>query len=359
MTAQQIRNYGLFFAFSLLLLSGLFYFVIPLLRLSPENFAFDWRESFYGAIWRENFGWESHPFRVPPWSIPFFIPLTALPFNVGWAIMMAVTTLSLVLVVPRFPKTVQRAGLLLLFTAYPVIRNYADVNLEAYVLLGLMLSFAAFQKQNPYLLALGVLLATIKPQNVSLMMLVMGLYILQTFTRRNILIFGGIVGTVVFASLLVWGRAWYTSLTTTVPGVSLSATFESLSLPSSLALILQIGIGLITLFVVLRGNKEISKLKAGLLIAASIIIAPYTNLTSLVSMLAFGGIALLQKRFWLGVFVFLLADAPYLYRLSLVPFDLDSSLSITIIMTITWFILLIVFYQDEIQPKETRVLTGD
>jgi hypothetical protein len=348
MTAQQIRNYTLFFAFSLLLLSGLFLLVIPLLRLSPENFAFDWRESFYGAIWRTDFGWETHPFRVPPWSIPFFIPLTALPFNIGWAVMMAFTTISLVLVVPRFPKNVQRAGLILLFTAYPVIRNYADVNLEAYVLLGLMLSFAAFQKQNPYLLALGVLLATIKPQNVSLLMLVIGSYMLQTWTKRNVLIFAGIVGAVVLASLVIWGRAWYTSLTTTPTGVSLSATFASLSLPSWFAILLQIGIGLITLFVVLRGNKEISKLKAGLLITASVIIAPYTNLTSLVSMLAFGGIALLQKRFWLGIIVFMLANSPYLYRLSLVSLDLDSSLWVTIIMTITWLILLIVYIQEEV-----------
>lgn len=353
MEARKIRNYTLFFCLSILVLSGLFLLVIPILRLSPENFAFDWRESFYGAIWRQDFGWETHPFRVPPWSIPFFIPLTALPFNIGWAIIMALTTLSLVLVVPRFPKRVQQVGLLLLFTSYPVIRNYADANLEAYVVLGLLLAFYAFEKENPYLLAFSVLIATIKPQNVVLLMPVLGWYMWQRFSRRNFFIFAGIVGTIFFGSLIIWGRPWYTSLTTTPTGISLSATLAGMGIPTYFALILQIAVALITLLVVLRGKKEISLLKAGLLIAASIIIPPYTNLTSFVSLLAFGGIALLQKRFWLGVLVFLLANAPYLYRLSLVSSDLDSPLYITSVMVISWLILLVVYIQEEFsRPKE-------
>lgn len=351
MTEKQATpvNYFVLFLLGTFILTVLFFAIIPISGISPRELAFDWIIGVHGAIWKENFGW-GFELHAPPWAVvPFLLPISALPFNLGWALMMALTTVALMFTILQTlsRRRLQPVGALLLFTAYPVIRNYADLNLEAYVILGLLLAFYAFRQQNPYLLALGVLIATIKPQNVFILMIVMGIYILKTFSLRNTVIFGAITGSIVLISLLIWGDEWLPSLTELPSGNSLGASFGVLAIPTEVTLGAQLLILGVTLFFVLKDDATLSPLKIGLLITASVLMAPYSNLTSLVSVLALGGMALLQSSVWLCVLIFILMNLPYLSRLSLIGINLDTDGYITFCLLVMWAILLIRFLQTE------------
>lgn len=328
-----------------------FFLASNYIDLSNDAIAFDWKESFHGAIWLDNFGWDTRPFRTPPWSLPFFLPVTALPFEVGWSLMTYFTTLMIVASVPRSRSTrLWITAIFLLLTAYPTLRNYADVNLEAYVIFGVLLSIYAYHKKLPFVLGIAVLIATIKPQAVFLLMIVLGVYILQTFQQREIFKFAGLVGAVFGITMLLWGQVWFGSLETVPGGISLSAGLDSLGLPLPLIIIAQVIIAIGTLAIAFRGNKQLSRMKVGLLIVGSVMAAPYANGLSTVSVLAIGVTALFIKRPLLGFFIFIVYSLPYTNALDMTIFDNPPFWMFA--LSLVWVLLAHEVYLEEIRPSK-------
>lgn len=330
-----------------------FFLAINYVDLDNNAIAFDWKNSFHGAIWLENFGWDTRPFRTPPWSVLFLLPITALPFEIGWALMMYLTTVILVLAVPRRPsRNLWVIGVFLLLTAHPTLRNFADVNLECFVVGGILLLRHAYLHEKPILLSIAVLLATIKPQSVFLLMFILGIDILRMFNKRNIMVFGGITTGVLLLSLLLWGQVWYQTITTTPSGISMQAGLNDLGVHPVLIIICQMIIILLTLGMSLKGQQRLPYSKVGLLVTASILAAPYANGLSLVTLLAFGGIAIFMKRPWLGILIFMLYNLPYIQAFGIDAFTIHDSLYFLIILLITWFILMIDVYQETATSQE-------
>ncbi|MEM9951952.1 MAG: hypothetical protein AAF846_10145 [Chloroflexota bacterium] len=319
-----------------------FLLAINLVDLDNPAIAFDWRESFHGAIWLDNFGWDTRPFRTPPWSVYFLLPFTALPFALGWATMLYITTIAMVAVVPRKPsRNLWLIGTILLLTAHPVIRNIADVNLEGFVIGGLLLSLYGFHEEKPLWLALGILIAGVKPQGVFLMYIVMGLYMLRTWNWRNIGKVIAICGGVFVLTMLIWGQAWLESLDTLPGGISLATGLSEFNLPSFAILTTQIGIALVSLVIGYLGEAKLTYLKVGLLISASVLVAPYANAVSVVPALAFGAIGLFMRRWWLGVFIFVIYNLPYLQAFGVERFTAIDTQYFLVIQLILWVSLLI------------------
>ncbi len=99
-----------------------------------------------------------------------------------------------------------------------------------------------------------------------------------------------------------------------------------------------------TLWVALRTDLSISREKAGMLIAASLILSPYTAGNSFLTVLAIGIIPLLQKNLILGAALIILIDALYF-----VSPDLIFNWSATYIcglLIITWLVLLARVYSS-------------
>lgn len=328
-----------------------FFIATNYVDLSNPGIAFDWKASFHGAFWLKNFGWDTRPFRTPPWSIPFFLPITALSFNTSWSLMMYFTTLMIVAAMPR-PRSTRLwiAGILLLAIAYPTVRNYIDVNLEAYVILGVLLTLYAYNNKRPLLLGVAVLIATIKPQSVFLLMIVLGIYILQSFQRKDILKFGLLVAIIFGITMLLWAKAWLGSVDSMHGGISLKAGLDSMSLPTFLVVFVQITIAIVTLLIALQGDKQLSRMKAGLLITASVMVAPYANGTSLMSILAIAVTALFIKRPLLGLLIFIIYSLPYTNILGTTL--LDSPVFWMFALLLVWVIFVREVYLERIRPTE-------
>lgn len=337
----------LLLAIIVVLTSMPFFLAINYVDLGNNAIAYDWRTSFHGAIFLENFGWGLRPFQTPPWSIWFLLPFTALPFEIGWAVLMYLTMLVLVLSVPRRPsRNLWLLGTLLLLTAHPTLRNFADVNLEAFVIAGLLITLYAFHQKKPYIMAFGILLAAIKPQAIYLVFLVMGLYMLQIFHWRDIAKVVLICGGVFTITMLIWGQAWLSTLGALPVGISLTSGLSALNFPALIITLSQIIVAIISIVAALRGDKRLSRAKVGLLVAGSILAAPYANGLSVVTLLTFGGIAIFMKRPWLGVFVFILYNFPYIQAFGVDAFTARDSVYFLIILLITWGILLLDVFQE-------------
>lgn len=324
--------------------------------LDHPALAFDWRNSFHGAIWLKDFGWTSRPFRTPPWAVWYFLPITALPFKLGWAVMTYLSTVTLVLSVPRKPsRNLWIGGTFLLLTAHPVLRNFADVNLEAFVIAGLMFCLYAFKDKKVYWLSAGILLASIKPQSIFLVFAVMGLYMLQTYHWKEIAKVVAICGGIFVITMLIWAQAWLGSTTTVPEGISLTAGLATLKFPPYAILIAQILVAGISVFVAWRDKSELDRTKIGLLVGASILSSPYANALSVVPLLAFGGIAIFMKYPLRGIFIFVLFNLPFVQIFGFDRFTAVDTVYFLLVQLITWLILLIeVYRQSESYRSEAK-----
>lgn len=332
-----------------------FVLAIDYVDIYHEAMAFDWRNSFHGAIWLEDFGWTSRAFRTPPWAVWYFLPFTALSYEMGWAVMMYLTALVLVRSVPYPSRRFWVAGNFLLLTAHPTLRNFADVNLEAFVIAGLLLCLYAFNDKKVYWLSAGILLAAIKPQSIFLVFAVMGLYMLRSYPWKETAKVVAICGGVFVVTMLMWGQAWVGSITTVPPGISITAGLAELNFPPITIASIQIIIIAISVFVAWRGKAELDRTKIGLLVSASVFAAPYANGPSVVPVLAFGGIAILMKRPWLGIFVFALYNLPFLEAFGVEEFIVSDAIYFMIIQFITWVILLFDVYQEAETEREESI----
>ena len=249
----------------------------------------------------------------PPWTALVLLPLGWLPMAASWGIVIYVTLLVLVISVPHTSeKWLYWLSILLLVISYPTIRNIVDGNLEAETIIGVLLILYAYRHQRAVLLAVGILLATAKPQVTLLFMPVLGLYMLRTMTPRLWLKTGGIIGLVVMLSLIWRGGAWldtlqYTYQSGTVIDASLMARLNDLGwFPPVVNWILWLAIIILTLYTVWFGHRTITREKAGLLIAASLLIAPYSS--NVLTLVAIGTIPFFQKyrRFGLAIMIALI-----------------------------------------------------
>jgi hypothetical protein len=108
-----------------------------------------------------------------PWLLAILVPLTRLPPNIGQAVLdtlsvlMALGAVHLLRTEQRIPTIGVVLGLANLHTFSLIFRGQVD----AFVLLGVVLGWFAIRRERPWLLAAALLLMAIKPQNVLLVAL--------------------------------------------------------------------------------------------------------------------------------------------------------------------------------------------
>jgi hypothetical protein len=291
-------------------------FVIFAHQIDIENnsLAYDWK-----IIWRsiENgrVHWGDGMYN-PPWTVLFILPLGFLSLQTSWGIVMFLTLAVLIASVPtRYPRWKTILATLLLVTSFPVLRALADSNLEAMTIGGILLVSYAYRQQQPYMLALGVLIAAAKPQAVSLLIGVLVIYCLRSMPRQ-IYLKAGFITLAVFIPAMLWGgEAWLGNLDSSLPpGISLQGTTETGDFPVWLIRIFQIGIISATLLVAYWGNQDLGRVKVGMLVAASLLVSPYTNSHSITAVLAIGIIAILLEKPLLGLPLVLLYNLPFAFR---------------------------------------------
>ena len=99
--------------------------------------------------------------------------------------------------------------------------HFADGNLEGLILAGILLLLHSYQYRKPFFLATGILLAVIKPQDVSLLAVLLILYLIQTWPRRAWLKTAVGVAALALLPMLSLGGNWIDALFVEQHGLNL------------------------------------------------------------------------------------------------------------------------------------------
>ncbi len=280
--------------------------------LGIDNLAYtldDWTLTYHGR----------HGLKNPPWSVLALVPIAStVSQRAMWGLLVYFTIAVMIASVPQTRKKwLYWLSVFLLVTSFPALRNIADANLEGLVIAGTLVVIAGYNRQNPLLLAIGALLATVKPQVTLYFTLVIGVYVLLTWPPRKWLQAAGITLAVVIPAMLWRGREWLNSLDNqyqagSIIDIGLNAALNRLGgIPSPLIFMALAALLVITLGLAWTGDRKMSREKAGMLLAASLLLAPYAAGNSVINVLAIGIIPLFHKRLWIGAALIFLANIFY------------------------------------------------
>ena len=265
---------------------------------------------------------------TPPWGLFFLIPFGFLSFKDSWAIFSLITITILVLSVPKKNERLDFVGIILLVTSFPAMRNLADGNLESIVIGGIILTGLGYQRKNPYLTALGILLASIKFQETWLYCFFLIYLIIRYWPFSKQVQMFLISGSVFILSMLFWGTDWIEAvffsqndgigLSSTmgrgsIIDITMAASLNRLGIPGWFIWIMWILVLSLTIYLVFQ-FKNI-KLERGfmvILLTASMLLAPYVSGNSFLTIVAIGIIPLLQSNKLIGITLLVLTNAPYL-----------------------------------------------
>jgi hypothetical protein len=306
--------------------------VIALLAMSfaeqlPSTFpnAIDW-SNLHVAIENGSIRYENDlGLRVPPWIVLLILPLGFLSMRASWALVALFTMIVLLISVPQTrPRWRYYVGILLLELSFPMLRHTVDGNFEGIVIAGVLLALWGYRlglrpQENrqtewiaPAILAAGALLAAAKPQLTAWFLLVFGLTTLYTWQRRRWLRALGFTLLVVIPCMLWKGQAYISNVFAisergSIMDVSLMAALNRMHFPSILVAVFWLFILGATLWVMWQTRPPrinplpFSRERAGLLIAAGLLLSPYSAGNSMLTLMAVGVIPLFLKRPLLGL----------------------------------------------------------
>jgi len=209
-------------------------------------------------------------------------------------------------------------GVLLLTASFPSLRHMADGNFEGVMIGGLLLALYGYRQAHVPALAAGLLLSTAKPQEVLLLLPVLGVYMLMTLPPRALAQTAAICLLFVVPGLLWRGKEWWTVGMMIMPDrgsdmdISLMAALDRLGVGAPLLKAALIGaVSGLALIVAWASRPHLSRELAGMLVAASLLIAPYSAGNSVLVVLAIGIIPLFQRHIAPGLALIALYNVPF------------------------------------------------
>jgi hypothetical protein len=300
--------------------AALFVVFFEQLPVEGTTLGIDWL-----GLWHEFRGGTIHysitdGLRNPPWSVLPLVPLGLLPQRASWGVL---SLLTIAVSVVSVPRTKRRAlywlSVGLLVASYPSLRHLVDGNFEALVTGGLLLVLYGYARRRPYVMAAGVLLATAKPQSIVLFMPILAAYVMQMWPPCLWLKTVFAILAVIIPTLLWRGEAWIKA----VQGTYQSGTIMDISLTAALTRTTWFAPGMVTAFWLLfigatlliawKSDRALSREKAAMLVAASLLIAPYAAGNSVLTVMAIGAIPLVQARPLLGGLLIALINFPIVW----------------------------------------------
>lgn len=332
-----------------------FFEQLPLDKL--PGFAIDW-QSLYSGLQGGHIVYKGGSVMIAPWSLPVVVPLGFLSLKSGWGMLTLMLITVLVLSVPRRRSFgLYLLSIIVLVTSWPTIRQIVDGNFEVLVIAGALLVVYGYRRQRLVLLAAGLLLATAKPQEIWLLLIVLAVYLWRTLTRRQLLILAGLLLVIIVPALLLFGGPWIAAMQGIIPApgpqnpVDNSLWSSLLRLgasPLTTGIVWILGVAT-TLYVMLAGKPTLSREKAGMLIAASLALSPYAAGDSFLTVLAIGIIPMLQTRPRVGWILLVLADLPYV-----LPRDFmfaNGAYYWATMLVLTWAVCIQQFFSSEVRAK--------
>jgi hypothetical protein len=322
----------------------LFFRSIDEAAVQGRSLGIDWQQLHNGLIGGDLHYAPEIGLWNPPWSMIPLLPLGLLSMRDSWGLLVFFTLLIEIVSVPRVrPRLLYYAALFLLVLSFPSLRHAIDGNFEGLVIAGVCLCVWGFRaivegytrtesgeaapssapRYAILAVAAGTLLASAKPQATFLFFVVLGVYMLLSWKPRAWLTVAGIVAVVVIGALLWKGQAWLSVAfglveRGSVVDVSLAAALTRLGLPGVLVAVGWLALLSATIWIVSGGTRwhtavrSFSREKAGMLLAAGLLLAPYSAGNSVLSVLAVGVIPYFLKRPLVGFLLILLINSTIL-----------------------------------------------
>ncbi len=287
------------------------------LPLEGTNFGVDWRVFYEGSKnGIPNYDRVGGGFYNPPWVLPFLLPLGFLSFSASWGLICLFTMGVLIASVPAMRnRALWMIAIFLLITSRPAMRHFADGNLEGFCIAGLLIILYSFPKQDARLMAVGIILATIKPQETWLLVGILGVLLLLNWPVSKWRMVALSVLVVVGLTMLWQGLPWLKALrdnpANSQVDISLLATLRALGL-EQWYIVLWVAILIPTFYLAFLDRRSLNTHKVGLLVAASMLLAPYSSGISLVTIVALGAIPLFATNPILALGLIIVANIPYL-----------------------------------------------
>lgn len=310
------------------------------LDIGDSRLAFDWKIIHTGLNDTDNH-WSGGLFN-PPWVVLTLLPLGLLPVVLGWLL---VTVFSIAVVVvgvrPKRPAWQFALAAVLVTAAFPTMRSLVDGNVDALAMAGVLLLIAGVKRRSSLLLAIGALAATAKPQATWMVVVIAVVLLLRERAWRTLIASGMIAGFIVLPTM-VWGGAdWLGSVGRVGTGIALRGLIATVTDDPIIALATVALVALATLWVALRSGVFGTTTCYGLLVAGSLLTAPYGNALSLSGVILFGVVPLLFARPALGVPVYLLFIAPYFGLGDVIGLDQTVYRFLSLALVIAWGALLV------------------
>lgn len=300
--------------------------------------------------------------RNPPWSVLPLVPLGQLDRQVAWGWLVYLTIIIIVASVPR-SRRMGRYGFAVLIAviSFPSLRNIADANLEGILIAGAALTVAGYNRHSPLVLAAGLVFITVKPQACFVLLPILALYILQTWPRESWLKAAAITLAVVIPTFLWRGGDWLQAIQGTyqagsIIDISLSAALNRAGIGTPIIVWPSMAAVLIAAVVVaLRGNRTLSREKATMLMATSMLLAPYVAGNSMISVLVIGVIPYFLRHPRPGLVLIALYNVPYLFLADAAFRQNNIAYWWTFTLLITWATFLWHIWKTEIATRsDTR-----
>lgn len=286
------------------------------LPIEQGGIGIDWK-AIYPGVQGGRINYDIYGFLVPPWAAIPLIPLGWFSLRVSWGLLAFSTLFILLLSVPR--RRGWQLPAILLMCSHIAARQLVDGNVELLVIAGVLLLIIGYQRRRDSWLWVGLLLTTAKVQETWLLLLIVAIYLLQTRPLLQNVRLGLLLAAVVVPAFLLLGNQWLAAVRVLNPppgsiqDSSLMAALGRIGLPDVLRFPIWIAILSIVIITWLRRPPTLSRESAGSLIAASLLLAPYSAANTWLTAYAIGVIPLWwsQRRvFWLFC---ALTNLPFLF----------------------------------------------
>lgn len=322
-SSQSSWPHWLFAGALLAVVVGMFLWAAQLLPLDDVGYGADWRNVFWGA-WRSGSLEYSPGLNNPPWTMWLVWPFALLPFRMSWALWTLLTVIVLVLSVPPRPNGRVNVWMTLaLLLSFWTLRVLVEGNLAALVVGGVLLVVSGLQRANPWAVIAGIVLATAKVQESWLFLLALVWRLLKTWPFQRALTVVGGAAALTLPAMLVSGSDWLASAFGAHSSFLLHAARTTgnagwlgvarwAEIPSIFTWLVWLAVLSATVLLGQLGGPALRREKAGFLVAASMLLSPYTGGASLSVLMALALIPLWQRRFWPGLGLWLLSNSPYL-----------------------------------------------
>lgn len=322
-SSQSSWLHWLFAGALLTIAVGSFLWAAQFLPLDDVGYGADWRNVFWGA-WQSGSLEYSPGLNNPPWTMWLVWPFALLPFRMSWALWTLLTIIVLVLSVPPRPNGRVHVWMTLaLLLSFWTLRVLVEGNLAALVVGGVLLIVSGLRRATPWPVIVGIVLAAAKVQESWLFLLALVWWLVKTWpSQRALTVIGG-VATLTLPAMLVSGSDWLASAfgahssfllhaARTTGNVSWLGIARWAEISPVWTWLVWLLVLLTTLWVLQVSGPALGQEKAGFLVAASMLLSPYTGGASLPVLLALALIPLWQKHFRLGLALWLWSNTPYL-----------------------------------------------